>query len=55
MQYLLALCAGLSAGAFFTWLKLPLPAPPTLSGIIGAFGVFLGAVLVNLARRHFGH
>jgi len=42
---LLALGAGLSVGLLFSWLKLPLPAPPTLTGILGAFGVFLGSVL----------
>jgi XapX domain-containing protein len=43
--HLLALGAGLSVGLLFSWLKLPLPAPPTLTGILGALGVFLGSVL----------
>ncbi|WP_115716945.1 XapX domain-containing protein [Gallaecimonas mangrovi] len=55
MQILLALVAGLSVGAFFSWLRLPIPAPPTLTGIVGAGGVFLGAVLVNLIRHYFSH
>lgn len=44
-QNLLACGAGLFVGILFSWLKLPLPAPPTLTGILGAFGVFLGSVL----------
>lgn len=47
-QNLLALGAGLSVGLLFSWLRLPLPAPPTLTGIIGALGVFLGSVLFRM-------
>ena len=49
MQNIYALLAGLSVGLFFSWLRLPLPAPPTLTGILGAAGVFLGSVIF----RHF--
>lgn len=45
---LLALGAGLFVGLLFTWLKLPLPAPPTMTGILGAFGVYMGSVLFRL-------
>lgn len=45
MQNLLALGAGMSVGLLFAWLRLPLPAPPTLTGILGAAGVFLGSVI----------
>ncbi|RDU95882.1 XapX domain-containing protein [Trinickia dinghuensis] len=47
-QSLLALGAGLTVGILFSWLRLPLPAPPTLTGIIGAFGVFLGSFLFRM-------
>ena len=39
---LLALLAGMILGAIFTAIKLPLPAPPTLAGIMGIVGIFLG-------------
>lgn len=45
MENFYALGAGLAVGLLFSWLKLPLPAPPTLTGILGAAGVFLGSVL----------
>jgi XapX domain-containing protein len=48
MQNILALFAGLATGITFSWLRLPLPAPPTLSGILGAAGVFLGSILFKL-------
>jgi XapX domain-containing protein len=48
MENLLALVAGLAVGLLFSFLKLPLPAPPTLTGILGAFGVFLGSVLFRI-------
>jgi len=51
MQNIYAVLAGLSVGVFFSWLRLPLPAPPTLTGILGAAGVFLGSVLFNYLAR----
>ncbi|TKI06111.1 XapX domain-containing protein [Martelella alba] len=50
MQLLYALACGVSVGMLFGWLKLPLPAPPTLTGIVGAAGVFLGSVIINVIR-----
>lgn len=47
---LLALAAGLFVGLLFSWLDLPLPAPPTLTGILGATGVFLGSVLFRYVQ-----
>lgn len=51
MQNFLAVGAGFAVGALFSWLRLPLPAPPTLTGILGAFGVFLGSVVFRLLTR----
>jgi len=45
MQYVLALGGGMFVGILFSALKVPLPAPPTLIGILGAFGIFLGSVV----------
>lgn len=44
-EILLALFAGVVVGLVFAFLKLPLPAPPVLSGIIGIFGVYLGGIV----------
>lgn len=46
-QLLLALLSGLMVGLLFSWLRLPLPAPPTFVGIAGAFGVCLGGVIFH--------
>lgn len=43
-EVLMALAAGFAVGIFFTMLKLPLPAPPVLSGIMGIVGVYLGGM-----------
>jgi XapX domain-containing protein len=51
IQHIMALGAGLSVGLLFSWLRLPLPAPPTLTGIIGAAGVFLGSVMFRLLQH----
>ncbi len=44
-ELLLATFAGLIVGLIFAFLKLPLPAPPVLSGIMGIVGVYAGGVL----------
>lgn len=51
MQNFLAVGAVFAVGALFSWLRLPLPAPPTLTGILGAFGVFLGSVVFRFPTR----
>jgi len=43
----LALITGLVAGGVFTLLRLPLLAPPTLPGIMGITGIFLGAKIIE--------
>lgn len=34
-------------GIIFTLLKLPLPAPPVFSGVIGIIGVWFGYYIIN--------
>jgi len=46
-ELLLALLAGLVVGCLFKLLKLPLPAPPVLSGVVGIVGIYLGGVLMQ--------
>lgn len=43
----LALAAGLMCGALFSIARLPIPAPPTLAGVAGIIGVFLGYLFVR--------
>ncbi|HYF79389.1 MAG TPA: XapX domain-containing protein [Symbiobacteriaceae bacterium] len=42
-----ALVTGLIAGFAFAKLKLPIPAPPSLAGILGIVGIFLGYLLAK--------
>lgn len=42
-EVLLATLAGFIVGVLFSAIKLPIPAPPVLSGIMGIVGVYLGA------------
>lgn len=46
-EVLLATLTGVIVGAAFAALKLPIPAPPTLAGIMGIIGIFLGFLLVK--------
>jgi len=39
--------AGISVGALFAFLKVPAPAPPTLAGLMGIVGIFLGYILIS--------
>ena len=46
-EAILALIVGLIVGALFKFLKLPLPAPPVLAGVLGIVGIFLGGLLMQ--------
>ncbi|MGB8955351.1 MAG: DUF1427 family protein [Tumebacillaceae bacterium] len=50
---LLSLLTGGVVGVLFTLLKLPLPAPPVLSGILGIVGIWLGAQVVEWVKGFF--
>jgi XapX domain-containing protein len=39
-----ALAVGITTGALFTFLRLPLPAPPELPGIVAILGIYVGYV-----------
>lgn len=41
-EVILALIAGAIVGFLFALIKLPIPAPPALAGVMGIVGVFLG-------------
>ncbi|MDO2948904.1 XapX domain-containing protein [Aeromonas simiae] len=43
-EVMLALVAGFIVGVLFSILKLPIPAPPVLSGVMGIVGVYLGGL-----------
>lgn len=43
-EVFLALGTGTLVGMLFAFLRLPVPAPPTLAGIAGIVGLFLGYV-----------
>ena len=43
----LAFVTGLLAGALFAFLEVPIPAPPTISGVLGIVGIYAGFKLVR--------
>ncbi|MEM7144608.1 MAG: DUF1427 family protein [Verrucomicrobiota bacterium] len=50
---LLALLAGIILGAVFTAIKLPLPAPHTIAGVMGIVGIFVGGYLYHWIATTF--
>lgn len=42
---LLSIVTGLVVGLVFRLMKLPLPAPNVLAGVLGIVGIFLGGVM----------
>jgi XapX domain-containing protein len=44
---LLATLAGLTVGGFFAFLRIPVPAPPSLAGVMGIVGIWAGYQLVH--------
>jgi XapX domain-containing protein len=54
-EVVLALLAGLLVGILFKFLKLPLPAPPVFSAVVGVFGVYFGGVVLDWITKLFQH
>ncbi len=52
-EVLLALGVGIVVGLIFSFLKLPLPAPPYLSAVMGVFGIFFGGVIYKWIMEHW--
>jgi XapX domain-containing protein len=52
-EVILAFIAGLIVGILFKFLKLPLPAPPVFSAVVGVFGVYFGGVIAEYLRAFF--
>lgn len=46
-EWAMAFGAGIVVGAIFTVFGFPLPAPPTIGGVMGILGVFLGSILLK--------
>lgn len=52
-ELLLSVLAGILIGVVFKFLRLPLPAPPVLAGVLGIFGVFIGGVVFDYISKTF--
>jgi len=48
-----SLGTGIVVGLVFSALKLPLPAPPVLAGILGIVGIFLGGEIWKMVSERF--
>jgi XapX domain-containing protein len=53
-ELVMAISAGFLVGIVFTFLKLPLPAPPVLPGIVGILGVYLGGKAFVFFSKYAG-
>ncbi|MDD3150854.1 MAG: DUF1427 family protein [Candidatus Gastranaerophilales bacterium] len=47
MIYIWSMLTGIVLGSIFTLLKLPIPAPSTLAGVLGILGVYIGYVITS--------
>lgn len=45
---LLSLLSGIICGAGFALVKLPIPAPPSIAGLLGIVGIVVGYYLIKL-------
>ena len=52
-QILLALLAGFIVGLLFSIIRLPVPAPPVLSGVMGIVGIYLGRIKYQWVVQRF--
>ncbi|MEW9051284.1 MAG: DUF1427 family protein [Neobacillus sp.] len=54
-EVVLALLAGLIVGILFKFMKLPLPAPPVFSAVVGVFGVYFGGLVAEWISKIIQH
>ncbi|MGZ4162069.1 MAG: XapX domain-containing protein [Neobacillus sp.] len=54
-EVFMALLAGLVVGMLFKFMKLPLPAPPVFSAVVGVFGVYFGGIIVEWITKLIQH
>lgn len=54
-EIFLSLVAGVLVGMLFKFFKLPLPAPPVFSAVVGVFGVYFGGVLIEWILKIIQH
>ena len=47
MMTVAALIVGLTVGALFAFLRVPIPAPPELPGVVAIVGIYLGFKFVG--------
>ncbi|MFC7062174.1 XapX domain-containing protein [Halobacillus seohaensis] len=47
-EALMAMLAGIVIGVVFKLIKLPLPAPPVLAGVLGVAGVYIGGKIIEI-------
>jgi len=52
-EIILSILAGIVVGILFRFLKLPIPAPPVLTGVLGIFGVYFGGVIAEWLIGNF--
>ncbi|NIY85030.1 XapX domain-containing protein [Vibrio hepatarius] len=52
-EVILATLAGFVVGVLFSAIKLPIPAPPVLSGVMGIVGVYLGGIAYQWIIERF--
>ena len=46
-EVLLATTTGIAVGVLFAFLKLPVPAPASLAGVMGIVGIFIGYIIMT--------
>jgi len=51
LNWLKAFAVGLITGAIFTVMRINIPAPTSLSSIMGIIGLFLGLITVSLIQK----
>lgn len=51
---IMATLSGFAVGILFSFLRLPIPAPPVLAGVMGIMGVYLGSIAYHeIVARFF--
>jgi len=49
---ILSFITGVMVGVVFSLLKLPIPAPNNLAGVLGIVGIFIGMIIINILKKY---
>jgi len=52
MIMILSFITGIIVGVVFSLLRMPIPAPNNIEGVLGIVGIFVGMLIINILKKY---